>query len=113
MDEPNGKKIVGHVRKGESVLALTGEVHSIPLRVVIRKDSPEEGVTKGDVVYILHYSGEGYWAVWQKGKVIQLQNFSDKAPFPRATWWVQLKTKQGVVGWVISHNNFSNQDACG
>src|SRR5271169_4931391 len=40
-DRPHGKKIVGRVKKGEEVRALTGEVHSAPKRAVAQYDSPE------------------------------------------------------------------------
>jgi len=36
LDSPNGKKSVGQIKKGDKVLALTGEVHSVPLRVTAR-----------------------------------------------------------------------------
>src|ERR1700737_4566206 len=41
LDIPNGKKVVGQIKKGEKVLALTGEVHSVPLRVVAHNDYPD------------------------------------------------------------------------
>jgi hypothetical protein len=110
---PNGKKVVGRIKKGERVLALTGEVHSIPLRVVAQRDVPDAGVKAGDRIYILHYVGEGYWKVWHNGQLVEIDNFSDKAPKPKYTWWVKLKTSSGVVGWTIEHGNFENQDACG
>jgi hypothetical protein len=28
---------------------------------------PDVGVKAGDVIYILHYIGEGYWKVWNNG----------------------------------------------
>jgi hypothetical protein len=54
LDDPNGKRVVGRVRKGQKVLALTGEVHSVPLRVVAHHDYPDAGVKAGDRVYVLH-----------------------------------------------------------
>jgi hypothetical protein len=30
LDSPNGKRVVGRVKKGQKVLALTGEIHSVP-----------------------------------------------------------------------------------
>ena len=113
VDQPNGKKVVARIHKGEEVQALTGEVHSIPLRVVAKQDDPDAGVKAGDVIYVLNYIGEGAWKVWHNGKLVVVENFSDKGPYPRSTWWVKLKTKSGIVGWTTSHGNFSNQDACG
>jgi hypothetical protein len=113
VDQPNGKKIVARIHKGEKVQALTGEVHCIPLRVVAVQDDPDAGVKRGEVIYILHYTGEGYWKVWHNGRLVEIDNFSDKGPYPQHTWCVKVKTTSGVVGWTISHGNFSNQDACG
>src|ERR1700680_3237001 len=113
VDHPNSKKLVAHVHKGEEVQGLTGEVHSIPLRVVATVDDPDAKLKRGDVIYVLHYVGEGYWRVWHNGQLVSIENFSDKGPYPQSTWWVQTKTKSGIVGWTISHGNFSNQDACG
>jgi hypothetical protein len=113
LDSPNGKKVVARVAKGDKVQALTGEVHSVPLRVVAQVDHPESNVKRGDVIYILHYMGEGSWKAWHNGQLLDVENFSDKGPFPKYTWWVKVKTSSGLVGWTISHRNFSNQDACG
>lgn len=113
VDQPNGKRIVGRIRKGEKVQAVTGEVHGTPMRVVAECNHPESGVKVGDVIYILHYIGEGYWKVWHKGQLVEIENFSDKGPYPHYTWWVKLRTTSGIVAWAISHGNFSNQDACG
>lgn len=113
LDAANGKKVVGQIKKGEKVLALTGEVHSVPLRVVAKEDDPDAGVKAGDTFYILHYEGEGYYKVWRDGKLVDIQNFSDKVRQPKTTWWVKLKTRSGVIGWTVEHHNFGNQDACG
>jgi hypothetical protein len=113
IDKPKGKKVVARIAKGEKVQALTGEVHSIPLRVVAQHDHPDGKIKRGEVIYILHYMGEGNWKVWHNGELVDIENFSDEGPFPKYTWWVKVKTASGIVGWTISHGNFSNQDACG
>lgn len=113
LDKPKGKTVVARLQKGEKVQAITGEVHSIPLRVVAEHDHPEAGVKPGDIIYILHYEGECNWKAWRNGQIVHVANCSDEGPVPRVTWWVQLKTKAGVVGWAVSHRNFDNQDACG
>jgi hypothetical protein len=113
LDSPNGKKVVGRIKKGERVLALTGEVHSVPLRVIAQHDDSDAGVKAGDTIYILHYEGEGYYKVWHGGKVVDVENFSDKAAQPKVTWWVKLKAPSGAIGWTVEHSNFGNQDACG
>jgi hypothetical protein len=113
VDSPNGKNVVGRIKKGEKVLALTGEVHSVPVRVVAHDAYPDAGVKAGDIIYILHYIGEGYWKAWHDGKVIEIENFPGKGSKPKTTWWAQLKTSSGAIGWTVVHGNFDNQDACG
>jgi hypothetical protein len=113
LDIPNGKRVVGQIRKGEKVVALTGEVHSVPLRVVAHNDYPDAGVKAGDTIYILHYIGEGYWKVWHDGKLVEMAEFPGKGPKPKTNWWVKLKTSSGAIGWTVEHRNFDNQDSCG
>ncbi len=113
LDGPNRKRVVGRIKKGESVLALTGEVHSIPLRVVADRDYPDAGVKAGDTIYLLHYMGEGFWKVWHAGKLVEIGDFPDKSVKPKTTWWVKLKTSSGAIGWTVEHHNFENEDACG
>jgi hypothetical protein len=110
---PDGSKALGQIKKGEKVLALTGEIHSVPVRVVSPHDYPDAGVKAGDTIYILHYVGEGFWKVWHDGKLVEIDDFPSKVPKPKATWWVRLKTVSGAVGWTVDHHNFDNQDACG
>jgi hypothetical protein len=58
MDQPNGKKVVARIRKGEQVHAITGEVHRIPLRVVAQFDEPNAGIKAGDIIYVLNFSSQ-------------------------------------------------------
>ena len=113
VDSPDGKKVVAQIKKGENVLALTGEIHSVPLQIVSPHDYPDAGVKAGDTIYILHYEGEGFWKVWHDGKLVEIDNLPDKGTKPKTTWWVKLKTSSGAVGWTVEHHNFENQDACG
>ena len=81
--------------------------------MVAALDQPDAGIKAGDVIYVLYYLGEGHWKVWHNGQLVDIENFSEKGPYPHYTWWVKLKTKSSMVGWTISQGNFSNQDACG
>ncbi len=109
-DRPNGNTVVGALKKGEIVKALTGEIHSIPVRAKASEDHPEAGIKTDDVFYVLHYVGEGVWSVWHKGRVAQLEIYSGKVP--KTTWWVKVRTRAGIIGWAVSDRNFGNQDAC-
>jgi hypothetical protein len=137
-DRPNSKQVVAHLRKDDPVDGLTGEVHSTPLRVRATSDLPvtasdpatassgeaPDTIKAGDVFYVLRYAGEGTWKIWHHGQVADLE-VADETPaiakpspdsWPRrlkSTWWVQVRTRQGVVGWTVSKGNFRNQDQCG
>src|SRR3977135_2566011 len=50
LGSPNRKRVVGRIKKGERVLALTGEVHSVPLRVIAQHDYRDAGVKAGDTI---------------------------------------------------------------
>jgi hypothetical protein len=113
LDSPNGERVVGRVKKGQKVLALTGETHSVPLRFIAPHDYPDAGAKAGDAVYILHYLGEGYWKAWHDGKLFETGDFPGRGLRPETIWWVKLKTPSGAIGWTVEHHNFENQDACG
>ena len=67
MVQPNSKKVVARIHKGEKAQAVTGDVHSIPLRVLAKHDHPDADVKGSDTIYILHYTDEGAWKVWYTG----------------------------------------------
>ena len=63
------------MRKREEVLAITGEVQTHPLRFQVEEKGPDkeaEPVPVGSTVYLLHPVGEGFWLVWFRGRIIQM-----------------------------------------
>src|SRR5260370_12364712 len=77
LDSPNGKRVVGRIKKGESVLALTGVVHSVPQRVVADRDYPDAGAKARDTIYLLHSVGERFWKGRHAGELLQVRHFPD------------------------------------
>ena len=79
----------------------------------------------GDVVYTLHYLGEGYDLIWFNGRVLKDQtSYEDLGEIPWAKqfvvlelptteWWVLIRNQQGEVEWTSEPWNFGNKDACG
>ena len=112
LDRPNGKKVVGNLRKGEVVNGLTGVVISTPVAVKADRAIPETRIKAGDIFYILHYAGEGYWKVWFHGKITFVHQSVVNIPEPKSEWWVKVKKASGVVGWILSDKHFLHQDAC-
>ncbi|MBV9046071.1 MAG: SH3 domain-containing protein, partial [Alphaproteobacteria bacterium] len=118
LDKPAGKTVVAKVPTKTGVTGVTGEVHSTPLRVVASHAFEGTPIKKGDVLFALHYAGEGFFTVWFKGKTYDV-DFSEGAesslPLDKTnqSWWVQIRTKDGKTGWVLDKNQFDNQDSCG
>jgi hypothetical protein len=134
-DRPEGTKPVSNVRKGETVVAIDGEVRVIPtpMRVVF-----EHGDFRvGDRVYLLTDLGEGLMKVWFNGKIS-----AQEVPFiqswrperhdvwptcaqPSAEcwgriekreafdWWILIRTGRGERGWTKEYDHFGGMDACG
>ena len=114
--------VVGSAGKGRTVKAKTGEVHTKPGELVVRRDVTT--FRKGDVLWVYTYLGEGYYKIWYRGKFIEDQidfNIQDPNPDdwgyfkiqPDSVWWVKIRIPGGIEGWTNEPKNFSNQDACG
>lgn len=117
-----------HVRKGEHVTGLTGVVITLkPGKASVRKATTigtgkrRTQVKPGDVLYLLHYEGEGIYKIWFRGGIyenevssaadvngkIQLLNEPDNV------WWVKVKNSRNQTGWSKQDKNFGDMDACG
>lgn len=126
------------VKKGERVTGLTGVVITLePGRAVatgdvtISRDGEREvKVRKGDVLYLLHPIGEGFFKTWFRGRFYEVQPESGaehtarpegvaRLPYlrlqsrPRTVWWMKVRNKRGQVGWTVQNKNFGEVDACG
>ena len=133
-DKPNGETLLGRVAKGDKVEGLTGEVHIRPIPIAVRQPPAYSKVpTAGSIVFLLDSLGEGIGRVWHEGKVLELGvsgNIHDHCPFPDkrcwgeylyrvneaerwGTWWVSVKTEDGIVGWTKDTENFGNMGGCG
>jgi hypothetical protein len=112
VDQPNGKRVIGKLAKGDVVDGLTGKVISTPIVAKADRDIPETPIKMGDTFYVLHYGGEGYWKVWFQGKITSVHQSVMDVPHPKAEWWVKIKDAHGNVGWALSQGNFAHQDAC-
>lgn len=114
LDQPGGRSIA-RIADGEQVLAITGEVHTKPLRFrITRNGSYDDGVPSGSVVYLLHPVGEGFWLVWFKGKAVRIDP-GYGGPVSSYKWWAKVKTRSGQIGWVLMSAKdlaFNNVDAC-
>jgi len=112
VDHPNGNRTMARLRSGEWVTAITGETRSEPLAMAAPHDFPQAGIRAGDRIFVLHFKGEGVWAVWFRGRLVDVELYGLKIA-PKSEWWAKVRTARGVVGWVRAENNFENQDGCG
>src|SRR5688572_9207442 len=125
-----GSKEVGTIRRGMQVMAVTGEVHSVPIEFIVRKR--HEGYSPGDVLQVYSYVGEGYFKVWTNEKLDEEDLAIGAGGGPTgdeclkddycwgelkkpldSVWWVKIKTKEGLEGWTSEPDNFSGKDSCG
>ncbi|MEM2125108.1 MAG: hypothetical protein QXS54_00960 [Candidatus Methanomethylicaceae archaeon] len=124
--------IAFRARKGERVTALTGVViTSTPGKAVATKTmivelesaGTNETVTlklrAGDVIYLLHYLGEGFDAIWFKGKVfkVRLIGLFENGGLtllsePEIEWWIKIRNQRGQVGWTKQTGHFEGEE-CG
>ena len=124
------------VKKGEHVTGVTGVVMTVkPGKVIVKKaktigEESKARVKPGDILYSLHYAGEGIYKVWFRGKLYdeemptspylitkvpieQREEYLHVVNEPDWTWWVQVKNSRGQIGWTKQHDHFGNVDACG
>lgn len=130
------------VATGEWVVAETGQV--VTVRAGIKKvrrsaiigypagpgaDGSQRRlhVKAGDVLYSLHYLGEGYELFWYQGALYQdeiadyndgsgredPQRLTDEVSRADYVWWVRVRNRDGKLGWVRNPESFGNMDACG
>jgi hypothetical protein len=131
-DRPDGIRQVGRVAKGETVQAVTGEVHLRPEAVRVRSDGPLDA-REGSIVYLLDNLGEGYARVWVAAKIVEADftGVRNQCTFAGpgcwgelvnppvgehsrdAVWWVQMKTRGGITGWTKDTKHFGGMDGCG
>lgn len=122
--EPNDNSdVIATVFAGETVTALTGEVHIIPLSGRVVRSLGE--FRAGDTVYRLSYRGEGTWDVWYNGRIADAYNldyWSENPVFDfgpntgsatQSTWWVRIQRANGETGWSRETDNFEGKDQFG
>lgn len=120
---------VGIARAGSKVKAITGEVHTIAGRFITKKRHGR--YRPGDVLWVYTYRGEGLFKVWFQGRMREEQlEFSPWGGSSGTrceqsgtcwgeldrqlefTWWIKIRTADGVTGWTNQGKNFTGADAC-
>ena len=132
-----GARAVFRVKKGEHVMGLTGVVITLkPGKAVVKKatvlgsNEHQVRVKAGDVLYLLHYEGEGVYKFWFRGRIYEaempsapdlvypspddkLLKYVQLISEPQTVWWVKVRNERGQVGWSKQDDHFGDMDACG
>ena len=121
------RKPVGTVSKGEAVTAITG-VHITfePSEIQVTAPIADYGLKPGDTIYGYMYKGEGVFSAWFNGYWVEDFDGSGVADAGcshkcnakllkegRVEWWVEIKTKDGIVGWTKDTDKFDGKDVLG
>jgi hypothetical protein len=127
-----GASVAFQLKAGERAYAVTGVVvTSRPGRVEILEPitlGQEPNVVSlhpGDLIFTLHYKGEGYDLFWFNGRTYSDQIHWDGIGIPpgvtafrvleqpTTVWWVKIRNKSGLIGWSRTPEDFTDNDACG
>lgn len=118
----NRSSIAFRVKKGEKVTGVTGVVITTKAGVLkaLKATSMYEDkirIKAGDRLYLLTYTGEGFYEIWYKGKVFS-ESFEHNPALKlvseaESVWWVKIRNRKGQVGWTKLPENFDDKDSCG
>jgi len=124
---------IAHLKKGDTVEALRGEVHTPGTRFVVTRPyvSYQAQYARDDVLWVYTYLGEGYFKVWYKGRMYREELlFSphggtagrrcEVSPDCWGTleqawqyvWWVVLQLNSGDSGCVKDVRNLRGWGGC-
>jgi hypothetical protein len=112
------RRPIAQLQVGEQVTGITGTVVTYqPGLIRMDGNLPDRDLQRGDTVLTYAYRGEGFSAVWFKGKYHSLFDISF-AKWPdgtgcggahcaatymdlgRKSWWAEVKLISGRTGWV-------------
>jgi hypothetical protein len=99
------RRPIAQLRVGEQVTGITGTVVTYqPGLIRMDGNLPDRDLQRGDTVLTYAYRGEGYSAVWFKGKYHSLFGGAHCAAtymeLGRKSWWAEVKLISGRTGWV-------------
>jgi hypothetical protein len=123
-------RMVGLLKAGTAVEAVTGEVHAQSVRFLVTRR--HAAYKPGDVLWVYTYLGEGRFRVWWNAAMQEVDlGFSPYGGSNGARceqgqqcwgvmekalvspWWVKVRGAGGLEGWSDQPEHFDNKDACG
>jgi hypothetical protein len=112
-----GRQPIAQLAEGDKVTGITGVVITFkPGLIRMDRDLPEADLRRGDTVLTYAYRGEGFSAIWCKGRYHSHFDISF-AKWPngmgcggahcagtyvdlgKKSWWAQVKLLSGRTGW--------------
>ena len=121
------RKPIVIVSKGEVVTAITGiHITFEPSEIQVTAPIADYGLKPGDTIFGYVYKGEGVFSAWFNGYWVEEFDGSGVADAGctrkcngkllkegHVEWWVEIKTKDGTVGWTKDTDKFDGKDALG
>jgi hypothetical protein len=124
----SGRAPVAHLSIGEHVTAVTGvNITYEPDEIEVTAPIPQYELKAGDRVFGYMNLGEGVFNAWFNGKwVSEFDGSGISSPNGsgcsrkctgrllkegRFEWWVQIRNKQGIVGWTHETDKFDGKDS--
>lgn len=124
------------VKSGEKITAIRGNVHVVKLGILVVKkpikfnNKSLDTFSEGEKIYVLSYGGEGYYDLWHKGKLLdidlddsdQIWGNSELVQTPHMIWWVLVKNYKSKKGWLkidigdghsVTEEKVEIMDTCG
>jgi hypothetical protein len=113
-----GRRAVAELAAGDKVTGVSGVVITFkPGSVRMDRELPEQNLRRGDTVLTYAYRGEGFSAVWFKGRYysdfdISFAKWPDGSgcgnehcaatyvDLGKKAWWAEVKLASGRTGWV-------------
>src|SRR5579864_705729 len=124
-----GRRPVTTISKGDAVTAITGiHITFEPSEFEVTAPMPSYGLKPGDIVFGYMNHGEGYFSAWFNGYwVDEFDGSGISSPNGgcnrnctakqvkegHVEWWVQIKTKDGTIGWTKDTDKFDGKDLLG
>ena len=113
-----GRRPISQLAEGDRATGITGAVVTLqPGQIRMDRDLPEQDLHRGDTILTYAFRGEGFSAVWYKGKYYPQFDISfTKWPdgtgcggahcaatyvdLGKKSWWAEVKLTSGLAGWV-------------
>lgn len=101
--EPRSPEKVGKLSAGESFTAITGNVYTEPLEVIVAEpltvydEAGSLTLEPGRRYFVLSYIGEGHSKIWVNGRILISSGSPDN---PSQEWWVKIRSRKGLKGWI-------------